>query len=583
MSHIRTIRRGRALAAVGTAAGLVLGAASVVSAPAAQSAAPAGDCAVPADISALESGEAVNGLTVTHGTTPEAFTGEVLGVLHDGIAPGVDMVMMRLSSPELTRVGGIWQGMSGSPVYTEDGHLIGAVAYGLSWGPSPVAGVTPFADMDKYLTPAAAPTVKVGSVAARAIAAATDVTTTQASGGFRQLAMPTGVSGLSSDRLAEATGRPYFPKSSYATGTAAAEDTGPGVETIVAGGNIAASLSYGDITMAGVGTATSVCNGRVVGFGHPLARFGKTSLAIHPADAIYIQEDPVSPPFKVANLGAPVGTITDDRTTGITGDLGPLPSTTGVTSTVNFNSLTRTGTSRVTVPQALAETTFYELIANHDSVIDGTTKGSELLSATITGDDNGSPFSLAFANRYASDGDITFDSSWELADLMWTLSGMPGVAVSDVAMTSDVSEDSSRWRLSGLEQWRAGAWQPVGSGSPVLARAGKKLTLRVKLTGVNASRFVPVSFMVPATAAGSRGILQTGGGDQSYYYGMDGEGGSPRTVAELRRMLAKTTRNDEVSVDMRLFGPLGSSHRATTAGPADKVVSGYKQFKVRVR
>ena len=64
------------------------------------------------------------------------------------------MVMMRLSSPEIDRVGGIWQGMSGSPVYAEDGRLIGAVAYGMSWGPSPVAGVTPFADMDTYLPPA---------------------------------------------------------------------------------------------------------------------------------------------------------------------------------------------------------------------------------------------------------------------------------------------------------------------------------------------------------------------------------------------------------------------------------------------
>ena len=72
----------------------------------------------------------------------------------------------------------------------------------------------------------------------------------------------------------------------------------------------------------------------------------------------------------------------------------------------------------------------------------------------------------------------------------------------------------------------------------------------------------------------------TGGGDQSYYYGLEGEGGSPRTVAELRRMLAKKTRNDEVSVEMRLFG---SPSAAATAPPlrasADKVVSGYKQFE----
>ena len=40
-------------------------------------------------------------------------------------------------------------------------------------------------------------------------------------------------------------------------------------DSMVAGGNMAAAMSYGDITQGGVGTATSVCDGRVVGFGHP--------------------------------------------------------------------------------------------------------------------------------------------------------------------------------------------------------------------------------------------------------------------------------------------------------------------------
>ena len=37
--------------------------------------------------------------------------------------PGVDMIMMRLTSAEIDRVGGIWAGMSGSPVYAADGRL----------------------------------------------------------------------------------------------------------------------------------------------------------------------------------------------------------------------------------------------------------------------------------------------------------------------------------------------------------------------------------------------------------------------------------------------------------------------------
>ncbi len=69
------------------------------------------------------------------------------------------MIMVELESPALERAGGIWQGMSGSPVYV-DGQLLGAVAYGLSWGPSPIAGVTPFSEMDDYLAARRAPGAK---------------------------------------------------------------------------------------------------------------------------------------------------------------------------------------------------------------------------------------------------------------------------------------------------------------------------------------------------------------------------------------------------------------------------------------
>ena len=45
----------------------------------------------------------VTGLTVTSGTTPEPFTGKVLGVLQDGIAPDLDMVMVQLVAPTRPR------------------------------------------------------------------------------------------------------------------------------------------------------------------------------------------------------------------------------------------------------------------------------------------------------------------------------------------------------------------------------------------------------------------------------------------------------------------------------------------------
>jgi hypothetical protein len=57
----------------------------------------------------------------------------------------------------------------------------------------------------------------------------------------------------------------------------------------VAGGNLALSAAYGEVTIAAVGTATSVCDDRVVGFGHPATFQGKLAAGLHPAEALYVQ------------------------------------------------------------------------------------------------------------------------------------------------------------------------------------------------------------------------------------------------------------------------------------------------------
>ena len=100
----------------------------------------------------LREGQVLNGLTVDRGTTPAPFTATVIGVLDDGIAPGLDMILAEASSPAIDRAHGIWAGMSGSPVYAADGRLVGSVSYGLTFGASPIAGITPAAEMRKLLS-----------------------------------------------------------------------------------------------------------------------------------------------------------------------------------------------------------------------------------------------------------------------------------------------------------------------------------------------------------------------------------------------------------------------------------------------
>lgn len=571
-------RRGQALVALTASLGLVAGV-PAFSGSAAQSAEPTSDCAQPFPIADLEAGDPVEGLTVSKGTTPEQFNGTVIGVLSNGIAPGLDMVIMELTSAEIDRVGGIWQGMSGSPVYADDGRLIGAAAYGLTWGSSPVAGITPFEEMDDYLAAAAPGLIPVGKGMAQRIADNSDVTAAQAAQGFSQLRMPLGVAGVTAKRLAqgEKSDREYLgERDTYVLGKAGVS---PDPSTMVAGGNLAAALAYGDITAAGVGTATSVCEGRVVGFGHPMMFSGKTSLSLHPADALYVQEDTLGSPFKVANIGDPAGTITDDRLTGISGGFGALPDTTSITSAVTKAPRFRAGTTYVNVSEWAASMTFYQHLANLDRVVDGIIPGSAEQRYTITGTDaDGTPFEIGFADRYQSRYDISIESSWEVADLVWGLTAIEGVSVDAVTINSTVSEDKSTYTLSGVQQRRGGEWVKVTRKSPARVKAGRILRLRAVLTGPTGTTYVKHRFAVPKRFQGRNGYLSVTGGNWLY-----SEAAYQPTVTKIAKAVAAQVRNDATAAGLFIDGRRGGYTRTLVSGPVDKVVNGERSVKVLVR
>lgn len=573
--HSRGHRRALSLAALATTTGMLVG---ITATGPATSAEPAGDCTAVFPLAEVAAGQAVEGLTVDSGVTPEPFTGEVLGVLESGIAPGLDMIIMDLDSPAIQAAGGIWQGMSGSPVYADDGRLIGAVAYGLAYGSSPVAGITPFGDMDDYLDSAARPgRIKVGTAMSQRIARGSDVSAAQAAQGFRQLPMPLGVSGVSTSRLDSAPGRPYLSNNAYAVGKATGA-AAPTAADIVAGGNIASSLSYGDITAAGVGTATSVCDGRVVGFGHPMQFSGPATMSMHPADAIYVQEEPLGAPFKVANIAAPVGTITDDRLTGITGTYGPLPEGMTVTSTLTKGEKSRVGVTDITVPLANAELTFYQLLANHDRVIDGITGGSESQSWTITGADaNGTPFTLEHSDRFTSIRDITYESSFDLPDVLFGLSQLDGVTVTSATAEGSVTDSKATYALGAVQQYRQGAWVTLSRKEPALAVAGRKLLLRQVLNGPTGQRTVPVSFTIPTRAAGQKGSIAMVGGNFLY-----SEAAYQDSLAKILKGVREQVRNDEVQADLSIFGRKVQIEKSKVLGPVDMVVNGIRRVRVVV-
>ena len=578
-------RRARALAAT-TAAGLALGTLAVAGTTGtAVSAEPAADCATPYDASLLQRGDAVTGLTVDEGTTPEAFTGEVIGVLDDGIAAGLDMIMVELDSEAIADAGGIWQGMSGSPVYVGD-QLVGAVAYGLSYGPSPIAGITPFSEMDDYLgrsTQRPAAKIAVSDSEARAIARESDVSSAKARQGFSQLPVPMGVTGWRDQarldqarRFARQQDKGYLTSRTFSAGAVAGvSKRAAAPETMVAGGNMAASISYGDVSYAGVGTVTSVCDGEVVGFGHPFNFLGATTLGLHPADALYVQPDSLGAPFKVANIAPPTGMIDNDRLTGISGTFGTLPEAATVTSTVTYADRSRTGSSDIYFTPFSADVTFGQQIVNHDRVIDGIVAGGEDLSWTIEGtDESGAPFTLTWADRYISNFDITFEASWDLADTVYNLSRLPDVSLDSITTDAAVDDDASSLKLVAVEQLRGGEWTKVGRRSGIRAERGQLLRVRAVLKAADETlSYVPFSTRIGKKAQSGFLNVMGGASDWISIWGA-------KSVAEIQEAYAKAASNDQVVFNLRMKGNGGKV--IVPSEDQASVVTGRKGYFVSV-
>ncbi|NYJ01445.1 F0F1-type ATP synthase membrane subunit c/vacuolar-type H+-ATPase subunit K [Nocardioides thalensis] len=577
--------RGIALAAcVGLTA--TLGAVAPGITGGAAHAAPAEDCAEAFPVAEVAPDQAVHGVTVSKGTTPAAFTGTVLGVLEDGIGAGRDMIMMDLTSPAIEAAGGIWQGMSGSPVYAEDGRLIGAVAYGLSWGSSPIAGITPFEYMDDYLGPAdAAPArIPVGDKAATKIARTGEVTRAQADQGFEQLPMRFSISGISNARLTGARdhdNRPYLRglKSSRSlNGTAAGADAAS-VDTLIAGGSLAAVQSVGDVTYAGVGTVTSVCDGELVGFGHPMAAIGQAQYGLAAADVVHVQPDSLGAPFKVSNIGEVGGTIDSDRLSGIAGPLGPVPATTTFVSDITFEGDHRVGETDVFLDDALASVAFGGMVGNHDSVMDYYGPGSESQDWEIEGtDEKGNVFSISYSDLFQSSYDIAYDASYALADTLYVMSQMNDVAITSVTSTAVASDDDSVYRVRKVEQKVGGEWVLLDNEERVKVKAGTTLNLRATLVNGGDQVTVPLSWAVPKKAAGTRGSLEVAGGAWDWLDVYEAD-----TVAQMKRILASDSANNSVVGSVRLRGDGNRINASFESAEVDLVVERSKYLDIIVK
>ena len=290
--------------------------------------------------------------TVFSGTVPEEFGVEILGVLPGFPAPRQSAIIAKLTGANVEKTG-VFAGMSGSPVYI-DNKLVGAIAFSFPFSKEPIAGITPIQQMiDLFEKGSAGESQHPKEPRAVSFAqlASTDWKPTlpkQAIGStsliapvtegsrlipligqqITPIATPVVFGGISQESLAmfapQLMANGLLPVSGVG-GSAGMTPLAKATEkTLTPGTSVSVQLVRGDYSIAASGTVTFRDVDRIYAFGHPFLGLGASDMPMSETAVVTVISN-LSNSFKLSVPGAMMGSISQDRASGVFGQLGQAP------------------------------------------------------------------------------------------------------------------------------------------------------------------------------------------------------------------------------------------------------------------
>jgi hypothetical protein len=308
----------------------------------------------------VKPGMKATGRTIFQGSQTEEFEVEILGTFPSIVGhPSRSVIIMRLKSPQTDRTG-VFAGMSGSPVFI-NGKLLGAIAYAFPLSKEPIGAITPIQDMvsifsekENRVEQRKSSGMSFQELVAASTSKDLNINLTQPSNTLSPIpigaqavmsvpdlapflgqtlmpiATPLAISGVDPVAL------PYFANYFQALGfqpvlASGASSQGPlqpsSDDTLTPGKSIGVELIRGDLSAAAFGTVTWRDKDRIYAFGHPFFAPGGIGGSILPmTEAKVVTVVPnLANSFKLAMSEKLVGSMTEDRATGICGQLGVNP------------------------------------------------------------------------------------------------------------------------------------------------------------------------------------------------------------------------------------------------------------------
>ncbi len=302
-------------------------------------------------LSDLKEGMKGTARTVFRGSAAEEFTVEILGIVPGAVGPKQDMIIGRLSGANAERTA-VFAGMSGSPVYI-DGKLVGAIAYSFPFSKEPICGITPIDQMIEIFEQNQTLSTEVKEPRSFSFSelASTDpnmllpensrfsnqlianVSSNSAlmpylGQTFQPIATPISFNGFSPQTLK------VFEKQLLAVGLMPVASVGGSAPispikkadetTLLGGDSVSMQLTRGDYSLAAAGTVTYRDGEKIYAFGHPFLSLGTSDLPMSESSVVVVIPN-VNNSFKLAVPGEMVGSMTQDRATGVFGKLGQSP------------------------------------------------------------------------------------------------------------------------------------------------------------------------------------------------------------------------------------------------------------------
>ncbi|MGB9836625.1 MAG: SpoIVB peptidase S55 domain-containing protein [Candidatus Saccharicenans sp.] len=292
-------------------------------------------------LSEVKPGLRGTGKSVFAGNKIEDFQVEILGVIENN-QPKRNWILARLSGQGLENTG-VVAGMSGSPVYI-DGKLVGAVAFSYAFAKEAIAGITPIEEMLEIQQKVSEP--RLASAPANFLLS--EIPSQEQLGRFylelsrRQfqqtaldraltpLRLPLIFTGFSEKSVEEA--RNFFDPLAFhpvlGGGVASPQkinlNLNPTAPKLSPGEAVGIQLIAGDLDLTAVGTVTQVEGNRVLALGHPFYNLGPVDYGLTRVQVLTVVPS-LESSFKMAAMGELIGRVTQDRTSGVAGELGVFP------------------------------------------------------------------------------------------------------------------------------------------------------------------------------------------------------------------------------------------------------------------